>query len=106
MLDKRHRISEPESATATAVQAPPCAMIIFGATGDLTKRLLVPALYNLVTANRLADGFRLIGVGRVAETVEEWRDSLATMIKESIADDGEFQWNRLDQIAWRWLTHR
>jgi glucose-6-phosphate 1-dehydrogenase len=108
MLDRQYRKSEPESAarTETAVQVPPCAMIIFGATGDLTKRLLVPALYNLVTAKRLADGFRLVGVGRVAETVEEWRDSLATMINELIADDGEFQENRLDQTAWRWLTDR
>jgi glucose-6-phosphate 1-dehydrogenase len=106
MLDKQHRIGEPESATEMAVQAPPCAMVIFGATGDLTKRLLVPALYNLVTAKRLADGFRLVGVGRVAETVEEWRDSLAKMMKELIANDAEFEADRLDQTAWRWLTDR
>ena len=42
--------------------APPCAMVIFGAGGDLTKRLVMPALYNLVTAKRLPDGFRLVGV--------------------------------------------
>ncbi len=34
-------------------------MVIFGAGGDLTKRLVTPALYNLVTAKRLPDGFRL-----------------------------------------------
>jgi glucose-6-phosphate 1-dehydrogenase len=33
-----------------AVPAPPCAMVIFGAAGDLTKRLIMPALYNLVNA--------------------------------------------------------
>ena len=37
-------------------------MVIFGAGGDLTKRLVMPALYNLVTAKRLPDGFRLVGV--------------------------------------------
>ncbi len=36
----------------TPAVAPPCAMVIFGAGGDLTKRLVVPALYNLVTAKR------------------------------------------------------
>jgi hypothetical protein len=36
-----------------ALVAPPCAMVIFGAAGDLTKRLVVPALYNLVKAGRL-----------------------------------------------------
>jgi hypothetical protein len=40
----------------TAAVAPPCAMVIFGAGGDLTKRLVTPALYNLVTAKRLPDG--------------------------------------------------
>lgn len=48
-----------------APAAPPCAMVIFGAAGDLTKRLVVPALYNLVNAKRLSDGFRLVGVDMV-----------------------------------------
>ena len=37
-------------------------MVIFGAAGDLTKRLVVPALYNLVNAQRLSEEFRLVGV--------------------------------------------
>ena len=41
-------------------------MVIFGAGGDLTKRLVVPALYNLVTAKRLPEGFRLVGVDHAA----------------------------------------
>jgi glucose-6-phosphate 1-dehydrogenase len=108
MLDRQHRVTEPESTgrTETIVQAPPCAMIIFGATGDLTKRLLVPALYNLVTGKRLDDGFRLVGVGRNAETVEEWRHDLTAMMKASITHGGEFQEDHLDENAWRWLTER
>jgi glucose-6-phosphate 1-dehydrogenase len=108
MLDTQHRPIETENATRaeTAVQAPSCAMIIFGATGDLTKRLLVPSLYNLVTAKRLARGFRLVGVGRNAETVEEWRDGLATMMKESADNGGEFQEAHLDETAWCWLANR
>ena len=35
-----------------------CAMVIFGAGGDLTKRLVTPALYNLATTGLLPDGFR------------------------------------------------
>ena len=57
----------------TAAVAPPCAMVIFGAGGDLTKRLVMPALYNLVTAGRLPDGFRIVGVDHGRRTVEEWR---------------------------------
>ena len=45
-------------------QAPAATLVIFGGGGDLTKRLVVPALYNLVRAGRLADRFSIVGVGR------------------------------------------
>jgi glucose-6-phosphate 1-dehydrogenase len=96
-LTKAKNAAQAESAEA----APPCAMVIFGAGGDLTKRLLVPALYNLANAKRLSNGFQLVGVGRTAQTVEEWRKSLTDMMKESIAQD-----DHIDQTAWRWLTDR
>jgi Glucose-6-phosphate dehydrogenase, NAD binding domain len=86
-LTKAKNAAQAESAEA----APPCAMVIFGAGGDLTKRLLVPALYNLANAKRLSNGFQLVGVGRTAQTVEEWRKSLADMMKESIAQDDHIQ---------------
>ena len=44
--------------------ADPCVMVIFGATGDLTKRKLFPALYNLAVDKFLPDNFAIIGVGR------------------------------------------
>src|SRR5688572_2334549 len=40
----------------------PCVMVIFGASGDLTKRLLVPALYNLECDGLLSDQFAVLGV--------------------------------------------
>ena len=51
-------------AAAPAKPADPCAMVIFGATGDLTKRLVMPALYNLARTNVLPEQFALIGVAR------------------------------------------
>ena len=91
----------------TAAVAPPCAMVIVGAAGDLTKRLVAPALYNLVTAKRLPDGFRLVGVDRSVSSVEEWRDSLTKMMDEFVTKGGgEFQADHIDQTAWRWLTDR
>ena len=59
-------------------------MVIFGAAGDLTKRLVMPALYNLVTAKRLPDGFRLVGVDLAAKTAEEWRKGLTDMMNEFV----------------------
>src|SRR5258708_37687055 len=64
--------------------AAPCAMVIFGAGGDLTKRLVVPALYNLAHAKMLPENFTLIGVNRGQGTVESWRDHLYEALKGSL----------------------
>ena len=55
----KDRVMEP---TQDAEPAGPCAMVIFGAGGDLTKRLVVPALYNLARSGQLSEGFQLVGV--------------------------------------------
>src|SRR5690348_3327380 len=87
--------------------APPCAMVIFGAAGDLTKRLVVPALYNLANAKRLPDEFRLVGVDLATKTTADWRDSLTRMMNEFVTQGGgEFEADHIDQNAWRWLTDR
>jgi glucose-6-phosphate 1-dehydrogenase len=100
-------LTDVESTEAESpVIAPPCAMVIFGAAGDLTKRLVVPALYNLVRAKRLPDGFRLVGVDLATKTVEEWRKGLSDTMQEFIGKDGEFEIDHLDQAAWRWLAER
>ncbi|MEJ1938997.1 hypothetical protein WDZ92_53035, partial [Nostoc sp. NIES-2111] len=49
---------------------PQCTLVIFGISGDLTHRLLMPALYNLARLKRLPKDFRIIGVGRSAMAVE------------------------------------
>src|SRR6201992_385268 len=96
---KGHVMIEDDS---TAPVAPPCAMVIFGAAGDLTKRLVVPALYNLVNAKRLSDGFRIIGVDLVAKSADDWRQDLTAMMNEFVAKGGgEFQADHIDQTAWR-----
>jgi len=60
-------------------------MVIFGAAGDLTKRLVVPALYNLVRGGKLPEGFAMIGIDRNDETTEAWRGNLTNMIQASLA---------------------
>jgi glucose-6-phosphate 1-dehydrogenase len=90
-----------------APAAPPCALVIFGAAGDLTKRLVVPALYNLVNAKQLPDGFQLVGVDLAAKSTEEWRRGLTEMMNEFVeTGGGEFQADHIEQAAWRWLTDR
>ncbi|HWX64579.1 glucose-6-phosphate dehydrogenase [Bradyrhizobium sp.] len=99
-------LTEGSTEAESPKVAPPCAMVIFGAAGDLTKRLVVPALYNLVHANRLPQGFRLVGVDLAAKTVEEWCKGLSDTMQEFVGTDGEFQVDRLDQVSWRWLAER
>jgi glucose-6-phosphate 1-dehydrogenase len=53
--------------------AGPCILVIFGATGDLTKRLLVPALYNLRKARLLPEKFAIVGISRSASDNETFR---------------------------------
>jgi glucose-6-phosphate 1-dehydrogenase len=90
----------------SAAAAPPCAMVIFGAAGDLTKRLIVPALYNLVDAKQLPNAFQLVGVDLAAKTAEEWRQDLTDAMQGFVGSAGEFQADHVDQTTWRWLTDR
>jgi glucose-6-phosphate 1-dehydrogenase len=78
--------------------ADPCAMVIFGATGDLTSRLVAPALYNLARAGMLPDGFALIGVARADETADSWRAGLYKALKQHLGADP------VDEAAWKRLS--
>jgi glucose-6-phosphate 1-dehydrogenase len=62
--------------------APPTAVVIFGASGDLTARKLIPAVYNLAHDNLLPADFYLIGYGRKAIPDDEFRQIAADAIKE------------------------
>ena len=81
-------------------------MVIFGAAGDLTKRLVVPALYNLAHAGQLSDGFQLVGVDLAAITAEKWRTDLIDSMKSFVGHDGEFHIDAVDWTAWQWLADR
>jgi glucose-6-phosphate 1-dehydrogenase len=62
-------------------------MVIFGATGDLTKRLLFPALYNLVKNGFLNEKFAIVGVGRQEMSSKEFRDQMIANLKEFTGED-------------------
>jgi glucose-6-phosphate 1-dehydrogenase len=67
-------------------RAPPCAMVIFGASGDLTKRLLMPGLYNLARARRLSEKFAVIGIDRSAWSEEDFRANLTEGVRSFVSD--------------------
>ena len=103
--DKYGAMIAPKTAmTAAKVvqvrQAPPATLVIFGAGGDLTKRLVVPALYHLVQAGKLPHEFAVIGVDHNDQTTEQWRQSLTKMMQ------GFTQAAGIDAQAWSWLIQR
>ena len=63
-------------------RGPECVVVIFGATGDLTKRKLIPALYRLAYDRRLSTGFAVIGIARSPLTDEQFRERMLDGVKQ------------------------
>ncbi len=86
--------------------APPCTLVIFGAGGDLTKRLLMPALYNLNHMKLLDDAFKIVGVDHGQQDTDAWRKSLTETMYEFAKDPtGEFH-AEIDPPTWDWVAKR
>jgi glucose-6-phosphate 1-dehydrogenase len=96
--------SDP-ATLARAAPAPPSALVIFGAGGDLTKRLLMPALYNLAAAKLLHADFRVVGVDRVEGNDDSFRQQQSESIAAFFADRGSSS-AEFDSKAWDWLRER
>ncbi|YCI06179.1 glucose-6-phosphate dehydrogenase (plasmid) [Ensifer sp. D2-11] len=92
---------------ADAEPAPPSTLVIFGASGDLTKRLLMPALYNLVKGKALDPSFQVIGVDHLERTEDDFRAYLSSSMQALVTEgDGEFDATLLDTEAWDWIAGR
>lgn len=76
----------------------PCSLVIFGATGDLTHRKLIPALYNLATEGSLPSSLNVIGVARREKSDEEFRSEL----KNSTS---KFSRSPVDDEHWEQFAH-
>jgi glucose-6-phosphate 1-dehydrogenase len=80
-------------------QSDPCVMVIFGASGDLTKRKLIPSLYNLAKSNLLSREFAVIGIARSEMSHEAFREKITSDMKE-------FATSEIDPEIWDWLQSR
>jgi glucose-6-phosphate 1-dehydrogenase len=98
------------TATATQVQASrqvetgnkkagPCIIVIFGAAGDLTKRKLIPALYNLALQDLLPDQFAIVGLARSEKNDEVFRQEMTEAMQQ-------FATTKIDQKRWAWFLER
>ena len=75
----------------------PCTMVIFGASGDLTKRKLFPALYSLAYRQLLPEKFSVLGVARTEGTDQEFRERMKAAVQEFGRDD--FREDVWDELA-------
>src|SRR6201982_477735 len=80
-------------------QSDPCVMVIFGAAGDLTGRMLIPALYNLARAGLLSREFAVLGVARKQYSDEDFRKKVYDDIKTYCGDC-------VDDELWGWFSQR
>ncbi len=73
----------PDRSQLTNQKKPdPCSFVIFGATGDLTHRLVMPSLYNLEATGLLPDKFCVVGVARKGMSSDDLRDSLMQGLRQ------------------------
>ena len=85
-----------QEASTAGKPAGPCIMVLFGASGDLTMRKLVPALYNLVKAKLLPANFAVMGVSHDDLGVEQFRTQVTQFLQ---GEDHACE-------AWKWFTER
>jgi len=74
-------------------------MVIFGAAGDLTKRKLIPALYNLAKGGLLPQEFAIVGVPRAPMTTEDFRQRMSRDIREHATE-------KVEPGLWEWFAER
>jgi glucose-6-phosphate 1-dehydrogenase len=80
--------------------APPCAVVIFGATGDLTRRKLLPALYRLTQQRLVPNEFAIVGASRQPLSDDDFRSQMKAAVAEFGPDDS------LDETTWQSFAKR
>jgi glucose-6-phosphate 1-dehydrogenase len=87
MHETQFSINPLREGLTTRSTPEPCVLVIFGATGDLTHRKLVPAIYNLAHEGQLPTSFAVVGFARRPKTHEEFRAEL----RDNVAQHSRFQ---------------
>ena len=91
---------QPQPPPLNALKAAgPCAVVIFGASGDLTKRKLLPSLYNLAVCHYLSEDFTLVGFARQPMTHQQFRDKLDQEMRV-------YAGAAIKQEIWAWFLER
>ncbi len=82
-----------------------CALVVFGATGNLSRTKLLPALYHLEAQRRLPDGLRIFGYGRRDWSDEDWREEVGKALR-AVSLRGPLDEADLERLQQRMHFHR
>ena len=95
--EKAQQEENPLAAGLALRKTPdPCALVIFGASGDLTAKKLMPALYSLAFRRLLPERFGIIGAARSDETDDAFRERMKQAVKDHARDPFQDEvWDRL-----------
>ena len=99
MSQLEHELPALEMAAGAPPPTGPCAMIIFGGSGDLTGRKLFPALYNLAKSKLLSPDFAIVGIGRNDYSTEQYRQIMGEKLQS-------FATGALEPALRDWLLER
>src|SRR6185369_2096370 len=88
-----------EQLDGHVAKAGPCILVLFGASGDLVKRKLIPALYNLVREKLLPDEFAVVGFARRDTSSDDFREQMRRTLMEYATDE-------FSDDDWKWLESR
>src|SRR5437667_2964975 len=98
MTKATEQTNQLREGLSTRAVPQPCAIVIFGATGDLTHRKLIPALYNLAADGELPPAVTVVGFARRPKSDDEFRKELAETTKQfSRQDVREDIWKTFSQ---------
>src|SRR5215813_8186165 len=98
-LDRELSILEEKHERPAPPQTGPCVMVIFGASGDLTARKLLPALYNLAKSNLLSREFAIVGIARNDYSNDQFRQMMSQKLQR-------FATSNVDGDLRDWLMKR
>lgn len=76
------------------MQIDPCVLVIFGASGDLTRRKLIPAMYEMFLAGLFSDDACVLGTARRAKSDDEWREELGQWVRKMVNEFEEESWRK------------
>jgi glucose-6-phosphate 1-dehydrogenase len=86
-MNRDRTIPEYRIVNSCEIEIPrPCSLVIFGATGDLTRRKLMPSLYRLASGRMLPDKFFVLATGRDGMSAEQFRDAMRDAVREAHPD--------------------